>query len=52
MPMNELDKYKAIEAIVDAFYQTCPSSDASNAALGVVIAITAVIKQTEGDADG
>ena len=40
-----IDKYKAICAIVENFYETCPTSEAANAALGVVIAIAAVINQ-------
>lgn len=40
-----IDKYKAICAIVKNFYDTCPTSEAANAALGVVISIAAVINQ-------
>lgn len=40
-----IDKYKAICEIVENFYKTCPARDATNAALGVVIAIAAVINQ-------
>ena len=43
--MYDGDKYKAICAIVDNFYKTCPAAEAANVALGVVIAIQAVINQ-------
>ena len=49
--MTDADKYKAVEAIIDEFYQNCPRSDASNVALGTVLAIAAVVKLEEGDAD-
>lgn len=43
---DKLNTLNKIKDIVDDFFTVCPKADAASAALGVVIAISAVIKDS------